>query len=368
MAAMVVDVFGSRIRIECADDAEPRLRTQWSRCVVDSPVEDETDGTVQHHDGDPTDVDYPLSSAVTLAAITAQRGRTLMLHACGVADPRTGTVAALIAASGTGKTTAARTLSAAGLGYVSDETVAIDPDSGSIRAYPKPLSRVVDPALPYRKEQLSPDELGLAPLPQLPLSRGPFVLLRRDPERSEAPVLEEIDLLDGILEIIPQTSALPSMPQPLALLADTIGAGGGPYVLRYAEIAECVDLVRSTFDRPFESHLYDHFPAPADLALDPGAPRSPDALPEALEPSTRLRRTPYTDAIGVDGRIVALHGSTVSVLDGIGSIVWLHTLTPTTVADLTAQCVAEAGDPPAAADLEATAALELCREGALEIV
>ena len=53
----------------------------------------------------------------------------MSLHAAGLAD-RDGRALALVAASGTGKTTAARTLGGT-LGYLSDETVSSAADSTS---------------------------------------------------------------------------------------------------------------------------------------------------------------------------------------------------------------------------------------------
>ena len=63
-----------------------------------------------------------------------------MLHACGVADPE-GAVIALVAKSGTGKTTASSQL-ARTFGYITDETVAIRAD-GTLCRIPSPcqLSR-----------------------------------------------------------------------------------------------------------------------------------------------------------------------------------------------------------------------------------
>ena len=71
---------------------------------------------------------------------------------------------ALVGPSGTGKTTATRLL-ATRLGYVSDETVSIDPD-GTVAPHPKPLSVVARPTAGRGdKQQLSPDDLGLAARP-----------------------------------------------------------------------------------------------------------------------------------------------------------------------------------------------------------
>ena len=68
--------------------------------------------------------DYVLTTQVTVAGLQATAGVRLNLHAGGLADDR-GRVLALVGPSGTGKTTATRTL-AGRLGYLSDETVSMD--------------------------------------------------------------------------------------------------------------------------------------------------------------------------------------------------------------------------------------------------
>ena len=51
-----------------------------------------------------------LTQAVTRAAIDAQAGRLVMLHAAGIQHPTTGAMVALVGPGGTGKTTLIRTL------------------------------------------------------------------------------------------------------------------------------------------------------------------------------------------------------------------------------------------------------------------
>ena len=60
------------------------------------------------------------------------------LHAAGVA--RDGLAVALPGAMGAGKSTLAAGLVAAGLGYITDEVVALEPATGAVRAYGKPIS------------------------------------------------------------------------------------------------------------------------------------------------------------------------------------------------------------------------------------
>lgn len=99
---------------------------------------------------------HHLSPAVTVRAIDARAGDLVMLHAAALADPDTGRTAVLVAASGTGKTTASRTLGRRFI-YLSDETAAIGRD-GAVLPYRKPLSIIESGPL---KTQVAPSALGL---------------------------------------------------------------------------------------------------------------------------------------------------------------------------------------------------------------
>src|SRR3954469_15529505 len=129
-----------------------------------------------------------LTSAVTVALMTRRAGSLLMLHACGLAEPRTGATVALVAPSGTGKTTLARTLGTT-WGYVSDETVALEED-GTVLPYPKPLSCLLTPDAEV-KHQLAPDDCGLVPAaPDLHIAA--VLLLER---RGDAARIPEVDVV-----------------------------------------------------------------------------------------------------------------------------------------------------------------------------
>src|SRR4029450_12926385 len=116
--------------------------------------------------------------------IRALRGQTVMLHAAGL-SAEDGSVLALVAASGRGKTTAAVTLARHGLGYVTDETVAIRAN-GQVVPYPKPLSFVAGGDSGGPKRQHSPDDLGMRGLPaELRLAR--LVVVDRVPQHAAEP-------------------------------------------------------------------------------------------------------------------------------------------------------------------------------------
>jgi hypothetical protein len=137
--------MGVTIEITVPDQAtRDRLAHQWSRAVVvapDEPAEGQA-AARQGAEGNEASRDYGLATDVTFAALMATAGRRVNLHAGGVSDVRR-RVLAVVAPSGTGKTTATIAL-ARRLGYVSDETVSIDP-AGIVAPHPKPLSVLVDP-------------------------------------------------------------------------------------------------------------------------------------------------------------------------------------------------------------------------------
>ena len=376
MTAVHIEVLGSvfAVDIPSADDAD-RIRTQWSRCMAssDAPVASTVAYGVQE---DPDRRDYGLASALTLAGINQAAGSRLMLHAAGVADRGTGRVAVLVAASGTGKTTAAHRLCAAGFGYVSDETVSIGADD-DVLPYPKPLSVVIDGDSPHHKSQHGPDELGLRPCPPDPHA-ALFVLLDRDRDTAgtapgTAPDLERVPLMDGLLELIPQTSALPAMLRPLQTLAGALQRAGGVWRLRYREVEETAQLLCDALRSrtPDPSHVVAFEPAddrssrpgsPVDAAIDTtGSTDEPD-----LQDTTRVIRAPYLDAVGIDDEIVVLVGNHPARLSGLGATLWTHATDSKPVARLTELCIAEHGGHPQAAGLVREAIRELLRHNVLQ--
>ncbi|MBD2759820.1 hypothetical protein IEE94_09880 [Yimella sp. cx-573] len=358
MVQFVVDAFGTAVGVKCDPQARGRLMEQWNRCLTDR----EPETTVTHTGGDLTNAaDYSLSSTLTVAAISAQSGQLLMFHACGLADPQSGRVAVLVAQSGTGKTTASIRLSQAGLGYVSDETIAIDDDL-SVRRYPKPLSIVDDPGFPYEKSQHSPDDLGMAPLNELPLTAAAVVLLNRDREGASEPALSDVDLIDGLVRVIPQTSALPSLRDPLAKLATAVESIGGLLELTYSEIHEAKALLTELLSAPPRSSIsgFSHHPATNDLTTD--------GAPVQVTPPERVgavRRAPYLDAISQDGRVLLLVGTSCLVLDGPGAVLWLAANEKLAIAEAVRRSRELLGDHPDADSLVHAAALELISHGIL---
>lgn len=179
-----------------------------------------------------------LSRDVTLRLIAAQTGRLLMFHAGAVTDPETGRTLVFIAPSGTGKTTLSRTLGAH-FGYVTDETVGIDPRTGRIHPYPKPLSIITGTG--RHKTETSPDSLGLLPHHTAPRLAN-VILLDRQPNATSA-TLEPLDVFTAIEGVVPQSSALNRLPRPLNTLAELLEARGPVHRLTYAEASAALPVL-----------------------------------------------------------------------------------------------------------------------------
>lgn len=241
------------------------VRAAWERCLVPAPgpggpgdpVDAGTlDVRLDAPDSDPADghaaiaagavagtsladVMHQLSPAVTLRLIEARAGALMMLHACALAHPTTGRTAVLVAPSGTGKTTLARTLGAS-FGYLTDETAGIERD-GRLLPYPKPLSVIPVPGEPI-KDQLAPAACGLAPAPADPRLAA-VVLLERDAEGPAVPEVETEPTVTALATLAGQTSYLTRVERPLHALAATIEQGGGLRRVRYRESASLAPLL-----------------------------------------------------------------------------------------------------------------------------
>jgi hypothetical protein len=190
-----------------------------------------------------------LTQDITRAAIAAQAGRLLMLHAGALSNPETGATIVFVAPAGTGKTTMTR-LHGPGLAYVTDETVAVTAD-GVILPYPKPLSVRRGKRDPI-KDELAPGDLGLRPATVAPWVAG-IVALKRwsDTEVSgpEGIILDRIDILDALTMLAPETSALGLLPRPLHRVADLLETTGGLHRVRYREAEALAPLVSEVTGR-----------------------------------------------------------------------------------------------------------------------
>ncbi|WP_052206779.1 hypothetical protein [Sinomonas humi] len=298
-----------------------------------------------------------LTSALTLAAIEQRGGELLMLHASGLSDPRTGRTAALVGPSGIGKTTATRVL-ARGLGYVSDETVGIEP-GGSVVPYPKPLSVIVDEP-PDPKRQLGPDALGLRAAPT-PGSLGAVVLLER--ERSpagsgRAAEVRPLSHAEAIVGLAPHTSSLGKLRRPLQLLCELLDACGGGVSVAYREAEDLAGLIPGLLARPPVAGGWAPAVVPLPRADDGDLPPGclppgclpPGCLPPGSAAPGHLRRGDVVDAVeiaipGGGSELLVMVGQRVLRLGGIVPALWRAVGSPARFEDLAARIAPEVGLP-----------------------
>lgn len=251
-------LVGIRVEADAANEVATALRSAWDRCLVDdaanrrdlivltaritrpgAPVGSTDDTVVARASVD--ELMNAITPRITVAAINAQAGSMMMMHACGLADPATGATVALVGRSGMGKTTLSAQLGAS-LGYVTDETVAVLP-GGEVLSYPKPLSVKRGGADPV-KDQISPTELGLLPAPER-LHLAAILLLDRRQDAPGEPIVSPVPLLDGVMRLAPELSHFARMHHPLQSLAGLISACGGVQAIIYRESEDAIPLIRS---------------------------------------------------------------------------------------------------------------------------
>lgn len=242
-------VLGTTVRVRLGDSEDRQaVEGPWHLCLLPEQEREVPNSRVVAL---PTTSDVTarqwalttLTQDVTRAAITAQTGRLLMLHAGALSNLETGATVAYVAPGGTGKTTITTTLGI-GRGYVTDETVGIT-RRGDVVPYPKPLSVRRDGG---GKDEVAPRELDLQPTLAKPwLAR--LLVVRRDPTHVGEPEVRDLDLLDAIVALGPETSALAALPQPLATCRDVIEQAGGVLQVTYREATQLEDLVLAGLER-----------------------------------------------------------------------------------------------------------------------
>jgi hypothetical protein len=388
-ACFTIGVLGVRWRIHTdplPPDVAERLAALWSRAHVTENRSHHGAGSITVGDfhflppgatvDDPAvaavaippradDLPYAMSQAITTASIHRQRGRLLLLHAAGLSSADGRRALALYGPSGAGKSVAARCLGQR-LGYLSDETVAVD-GNHRVLPYPKPLSIVRSESQGRRKVEYSPDELGLgATVPRAALVA--LVELRRSPEFA-VPRLRPVDLVSGVFTALSQTSSIDLLDAPLDRLARAASQNGGPRVLEYDEISHCVDLLVDLVERPAPAgetaRAWRHIPG-EPATREPRVPVTAFGPSVALSSHSIVQRSPWTDAIETDGGVLALLGPVPVLLRGIGATIWLHAAERTTVGSLLDQVVAVHGAHPQAEQRVVSTVSELVGAGVLE--
>jgi energy-coupling factor transporter ATP-binding protein EcfA2 len=345
---LVLDAIGVSVGVTLDDSLTSReqqaLCEIWSGAVREGSADVEISAGVVRESGgagplpdvfasDFRDLASKLSSRVTLAAIESQRGRLLMLHACGVASPD-GTVVAFVGPSGRGKTTLASSVARA-WSYISDETVGIAA-AGVVHPYRKPLSVIV--ADSDTKSQVSPDDLGLLPLPDAMLEIGAIVLLDRQPDGPDEPRLSPVRLVDALVELIPEMSYLPLLERPLQTIATIVDRVGGVRRLNYREAGTVPPLLESLIvEDPADESASGWAVIPFHSLEQPNDRRG--------AVGTVYRRRVPLDAIASDGAYVLLHDNQVRVLDGIGPFIWDALATGRSLPSIVDYVVEHVGSP-----------------------
>ena len=260
----------------------------------------------------------------TSRTIESARGTHLLFHAACLAAPETGAAMVLVAASGTGKTTATRWLGPH-LAYLTDETAIIDPGDLAVTPYPKPLS-VLEARGVRPKTQRGPDALGLGPtLPDARLARIAVLDRVRVPEGPVSPRAEAMELVAALTELVPQTSSLSRLPRGLVTLCRVLDAVGGAQRLVYAEAEDLRDVVDGLLATP---------PTPATPAWEALTDEELLASAGAAAPGA-VSRCAVDDGILTDnGRVVLLVSDRLVVLEGLGPAAWLLLDEPRTAADV----------------------------------
>ena len=232
-----------------------------------------------------------------------------MLHAAGVADAD-GRVVALVGPSGMGKTTASVYLSRHGFGYVTDETVSIGRD-GDVLPFGRPLSL----RRPVGEIQKSPDELGMG-VPSGDLSIARIVLLDRAPGQADPPTLTAVPLVDALLELIPQASALAKLPDPLRFMSRVVDRCGGVLRLTYGDMDERVlSLLSHSLGREVDApDLWQAF-MPQPRSTDELAPERAAMNDQRLFPSV-------VDGVATDEEALVLVDQVPVRLRKVGLAIW----------------------------------------------
>jgi hypothetical protein len=290
-----------------------------------------------------------LTSRLTVAAILANAGELTMLHACAVADLTTGAVVALVAKSGTGKTTAASVLGKT-YGYVTDETVAIRPD-GSVIPYPKPLSVKQGPGVP--KRQVGPADLELLKAPP-GLQLSSLVLLDRvEAAEPVTPVLRRLPLADAVMALIPDSSSQGEIEQPLQSLCRLIGSVGGVWQVTYSEATDLPEALAPLFEKqPPRAQEWE--------------PRASLTAPAGEVPAGLVQRAGHKDAVAIEDQLLVMLDSGIVQLAGIGPAIWEAAAEPLTARQLT-EAVAKVHGAPEGYRAAVVRAMNcLISEGVLE--
>lgn len=374
-----LSVFSTLLRInfsgnKCDERTLKDFTSLWTRCQSQSSLEPtvEIDIVISSDDrvrqnarqrgafafGGFHEAASALSGLVTLASIEHAPAELLLLHSAGIAESETGKVIGLIGPSGMGKTTSALKLAHL-FAYITDETLAVDPLSGSVSAFPKPLS-IINSENSRVKTQYSPDELGLVKTPQ-DLSLHGLLFLDRNPEFEGPPIIKKLEVLEAIEMCVPHTSYLLSRDKPLEDLVTLFKSTPAVQKVTYRDsddlvpiiqdildiavsnttflqsIPESINTNNSSFERVFP------FPQPSNLVNEES-----NNLPEAFFNSPhhyQLWALPLKDMAYINGASVVCSQSHVAVIEEMGLFIYETCLTGQDFEKLVRELIARFGSP-----------------------
>lgn len=258
-----------------------------------------------------------LTVHVTMHLLKAHAGIKHLLHAAVLGDPESGQAVGLVAASGTGKTTAASILGAS-FAYLSDETAVVSTDDLSILPYPKPLSVIEDEQAP--KVQYDPAHRGLkVAAPEQSYTLSHLVILDRDKTGQATVSWERLPLDEALFTIVLQSSGVQQMPQGLAELAGLLNRVGGAIKLTYSEITETLpffrDLLAGRLDIP-------------QLAPDFEYLRAPEPVTGGSSGEKLYQRAAGTEGLAIGDSFLLTTSGRLSRVSIIGWDIWSFLETP----------------------------------------
>lgn len=292
------------------------VRRTWARCLW-TPTSSSSDDDTPHGAEikrvpgmDWTLFHENLVSEITAFGIASCRGEYFMFHAAALANPRNGNALALVAPSGTGKTTATKILGTT-LAYITDETAAIS-DNLSVLGYPKPLSLYGKSAV-RPKHQHSPDELELLATEGDARLTCIAILDRVKDRDLDSAQAVELPLLEALERLIPESSSLSQLPRGLVSLCRLIDSLGGAQIFRYSEAEQLVPLVTSQLEQP----RFPHDPKQDDWCEIPL-----EFSEERPDKAGLYRRVLVDDAVLISDSVAILKDQEFTTLRGLGPVLW----------------------------------------------
>jgi energy-coupling factor transporter ATP-binding protein EcfA2 len=354
-----LNILGTRLAIVLDDfgvEERKHLRALFSRCLqtsddvfIDASLTPSKDLALNAShasgDGDIERVLADIVSGVTFAAIERANQDQLLVHAAALEIESSGEVVAFIAPSGVGKTTLARTLGTTN-GYVTDETLAVNLENGSVTPYAKPLSVLV--ADSTVKKQFGPDELGLQEASE-ELHLSSVYYLERDEDSAHDGLVTSLDWIEAVGLLVPQISFLAKRQNPLKDLFKFIDWAGGVHRVTYKSAKSLQPLLQKGASSQHENR------SPVELVeIDLG-----EVHPPALVlPGHALALRPQ-DAILADDKLVILNNDQVVVLESLAFAVWQEFIAGKEIAEATDSIIDEYGDPSLPRDLMSAKVTEI---------